>query len=475
MAEQELRELLTEFQTLPQSEHHSFLSTIVNNFSYSNTIFAALVQFEDRPKPPDLLEQLCTLLFTIYRGEDLKFRQFSLQFIPALCYIYLQSCGIERGQGLSSLETLLVALHNLELGEGQPSRPAFKIPSLNVSSIYHESSCIAENRIFAVPDTHEREKERGGSVRRPPPQQVSSINGQNRGRVMDFLFGVYSSLLGEYCRPSLELSCRTSTRMVTRGFHSSGGRKSHRRNTSFGSDSGVRSPRHCQSRVLLPSSVYLELIQLGYFAIFNGYPGVGVQLVKDIEFRGRHDSLANVLLVSRAVLQLATRASGSIQEPHMATPSQLTKNMITNASFRTKKLEADIARVETEEEERMGVISEEQEQEDKAGLEKVAGTDDKVNIADKIKAKMENVRENVRMPDGMRIRKKERGEGGEAGGERKERSSEKKERRREKLRSESRGVREEPELEEGLRLASLAPSDMGALHSPEATTTFLQQ
>ena len=25
-------------------------------------------------------------------------RQFSLQFIPALCYIYLQSCGIERGQ-----------------------------------------------------------------------------------------------------------------------------------------------------------------------------------------------------------------------------------------------------------------------------------------------------------------------------------------------------------------------------------------
>ena len=68
----------------------------------------------------------------------------------------------------------------------------------------------------------------------------------------------------------------------------------------------------------------------------------------------------------------------------MATPSQLTKNMITNASFRsaskihvkyqiyltdrkidtlvtfgfrTKKMEADIARVETEEDgERMGVI-----------------------------------------------------------------------------------------------------------------------
>jgi len=67
--------------------------------------------------------------------------------------------------------------------------------------------------------------------------------------------------------------------------------------------------------------------------------------------------LANVLLVSRAVLQLASRATGTPQEPHMSTPSQLTKNMITNASFRTKKMEADIARVETEEDgERMGVI-----------------------------------------------------------------------------------------------------------------------
>ena len=46
MADQELRELLTEFQNLAESEHHSFISTIVNNFNYSNTIFAALVLFE---------------------------------------------------------------------------------------------------------------------------------------------------------------------------------------------------------------------------------------------------------------------------------------------------------------------------------------------------------------------------------------------------------------------------------------------
>ena len=46
MADQELREILTEFQNLAESEHHSFLSTIVHNFSYSNSIFGALVLFE---------------------------------------------------------------------------------------------------------------------------------------------------------------------------------------------------------------------------------------------------------------------------------------------------------------------------------------------------------------------------------------------------------------------------------------------
>ena len=74
---------------------------------------------------------------------------------------------------------------------------------------------------------------------------------------------------------------------------------------------------------------------------------------------------------------------------------------------RTKKLEGDIPRVEADDEaaagERMGVISEEAETETertnkiKDG-EAVADGVDKVNIAEKIKAKMENVRDNVRIP-----------------------------------------------------------------------------
>ena len=45
----------------------------------------------------------------------------------------------------------------------------------------------------------------------------------------------------------------------------------------------------------------------------------------------------------------SSSSSVTIEAPPISTPSVLTKNMITNASFRTKKLECDIPRVESEE------------------------------------------------------------------------------------------------------------------------------
>ena len=133
---------------------------------------------------------------------------------------------------------------------------------------------------------------------------------------------------------------------------------------------------------------------------------VGLQLSKDIEFRARHDSYANVIIVSKAVFQLASSSSARIEAPPISTPSVLTKNMITNASFRTKKLECDIPRVETEEEagnlntDKMGIITEEGEVDveriNKLNLKESSDAPDgadKVKIAEKIKAKMDNVRE----------------------------------------------------------------------------------
>ena len=159
MADQDLRELLTEFKNLAESEHHSFLNTIVNNFSHASTIFGALLLFEvnsylnsrtpvhpnfqDRPKPSELLQPLCDLLLTIYRTGEIEFRQFSLQYLPNLAYLYLQVLNnyhfflillalfffiknYSDRNSYHSIETLLVAIHNIEVGEETGKTKSFK-------------------------------------------------------------------------------------------------------------------------------------------------------------------------------------------------------------------------------------------------------------------------------------------------------------------------------------------------------------
>merc|ERR1719228_1731553 len=177
-----------------------------------------------------------------------------------------------------------------------------------------------------------------------------------------------------------------------------------------------------------------------------------------------------------------------VEAPHISTPSQLTKNMITNASFRTKKLEGDIPRIETDEDaangERMGVISEEAETEmDKSNRikenEAVVDGVDKVNIADKIKAKMENVRDNVRIPtrkkEKEKEKEKERGVSESSDKEERSKNVEKKEKKSKDKRSDAKNslmADHEFSSEEYIRMNTL-PSETLAIHSPESGNTSI--
>ena len=152
----------------------------------------------------------------------------------------------------------------------------------------------------------------------------------------------------------------------------------------------------------------------------------GLKLARAIEYRAQYESVPTVILVSRAVTQLADSSGGNIVEAPaitVATPSVLTKNMITNASFRTKKLEGDIPRVENDEDaklaaEKMGMIAEEAEADVermnkmnlKEGQDALDGEhgENKVKIGEKFKAKMENVKENVKENVRLPIRKKDK-------------------------------------------------------------------
>ncbi|XP_023339775.1 hyccin-like isoform X2 [Eurytemora carolleeae] len=381
MVEDELVEILTEYKTIAESEHNSFVSTLVNNPNFAQVVFNSLQGFEERGKGSDVLGQLCDLLFSIYR-RDPEYKSFALQFLPHLAFIYLLNYGEKDEFGC--IETWLIGIHNIESADTS----SFRIPSLNQNSIYHESNQILESRQSSL---SEMERGPGITVKRIPPMQIKSFNSMNKMPVIAFLFSVYTGRLPDIQRISGEYTCKLCSRMITRGFNF-GTKKGHRRNLSYGSDSGMRSPRVLPNRLHLSSALLLEILQIGHWAIFNQCFGVGMHLIRDIEFRARHSSMDSVLLVSRALLQMAPNGPSIEEQRYISTPSQLSKNIITNASFRTKKLEGDIPRLEDDEgpsslESKMTIITEEEEE---GGQETRKGRDME-NIADKIKARMENV------------------------------------------------------------------------------------
>lgn len=107
-------------------------------------------------------------------------------------------------------------------------------------------------------------------------------------------------------------------------------------------------------RIPLTSSFLVELIHAIYFAMFNGFGTVAIQTLEDIHNRACFEMYTELILVTSAVRNsLHANPSGQPSDGPMGlsvalTPSTNTvttavsKSMITNASFRTKKLPDDI-------------------------------------------------------------------------------------------------------------------------------------
>lgn len=107
-------------------------------------------------------------------------------------------------------------------------------------------------------------------------------------------------------------------------------------------------------RIPLSSAFLVELVHAIYFAMFNGFGTVAIQTLEDIHNRACFEMYTELILITSAVRNsLHANPSGQPSDGPMGlsvalTPSTNTvttavsKSMITNASFRTKKLPDDI-------------------------------------------------------------------------------------------------------------------------------------
>ncbi|KAG4078815.1 hypothetical protein HA402_015405 [Bradysia odoriphaga] len=341
MAESIVTDWLSDYASLQQFEIRSFASQHEHNHEIAHALFTIL---NERLKYPDLLHSICNQFHSFYRSTETVLRKFTLQFVPTLIYIYLNSVAQGDKKSCRSVETLLISVYNIEITneDGQAKTVSFRMPVLAQASIYHEEKSLHAS------DLKRWEENSNKDVNWGPLQQVESINAQNRLKVVTALMFVYNQQLSLVPKSALSHLCRVSSQLANQGFSKMG----HAHRSSYGSDPNNAIVPKPLCRIPMSSQFLLELLHAVYFAMFNEFGSIAIQSVDDIHNRACYELFPEVILVTNAIKNsLHANPSGQPSDGPMGisvalTPTTSTvtvsKSMITNASFRTKKLPDDI-------------------------------------------------------------------------------------------------------------------------------------
>ncbi|XP_055687831.1 hyccin isoform X1 [Lutzomyia longipalpis] len=356
MAESLVTDWIADYTSLEDpSEIRTFAAQHEHNHEIASALFTIL---NERHKYSDLLHSICNQFYSFYKSNETELRRFTLQFVPILIYNYLNAVSQGDKKSCRSIEMLLIVIYNIEISneDGQPRVVSFRMPVLAQASIYHE-----EKSLHAT-DLRRWEENCNRDVAWGPMPEVEHLNAQNRLKVMTALMFVYNQQLSQIQKPALYHLCRTATQLVNQGFTRIG--SGHRANCGP-TDPNAGMASRPLPRIPVSASFLLELLQAVYFAMFNEFASVAIQTIDDIHNRACYEMFPETILVTNAVRNsLHVNPSGQPSDGPMGisvalTPSTTTvtvsKSMITNASFRAKKLPDDIP-IQAPKEEGGGVV-----------------------------------------------------------------------------------------------------------------------
>ncbi|XP_067120864.1 hyccin [Centruroides vittatus] len=366
MADIIVREWLADYKTLNSSELHSFANIINENGELLQSLFTI---FEERKYYQEFLDPVCHQLFSFYRSPEKELKEFTLQFIPSLIGLYLGIVSRGEQKSFRCVEILLLGIYNLEVIDslGKPIIQSFRIPSISKPSIYHEPISLSH----AVLTEHALSKLEYGdnrSITIGPFPEVEKINATNRLQVMTILMRIYNQSIGSMSKYSHHALCKMCSKTVRQGYP----RINVGLKLPYNTDSSVYPNPRTVHRIPISSPFLLELIHAVYFSMFNGLSAPGLQALDDLHFRAAQELLSDVLLVTNGIRNsLKVNPSGQPNDgpmgisvalsPTTATTS-VSKTIITNASFRTKKLPDDIPiqkEGNTKDSSQLGAITEE--------------------------------------------------------------------------------------------------------------------
>ncbi|XP_004525974.1 hyccin [Ceratitis capitata] len=345
MAESIVQDWLADYRRI-QNQPAEVSSFAVDHETDPEIAEAIYTIFSERQRHEILVHEICQQFLAFYRAPEDSLKKFPLQFIPVLIYTYLHAVAAGDKKGARSIETLLICIYNAEISteDGGQHVVTFRMPILAQASVYHEEKNLP------MTDLRRWEENCNREIKWGPHAQIEAITAQNRLRIMTALMFCYNQQVSLTQKSALIHLCRVASQLVNQGFS-----KQHAHRISYGSDSGgTLVPKSITPRIPLSSSFLVELVHAIYFAMFNGFGTVAIQTLDDIHHRACFEMYTELILVTSAVRNsLHANPSGQPSDGPMGLSVALTpatntvttaisKSMITNASFRTKKLPDDI-------------------------------------------------------------------------------------------------------------------------------------
>ncbi|XP_075536906.1 PI4KA lipid kinase complex subunit hyccin [Dermacentor variabilis] len=340
MADSIVRDFLLDCKSVTEAEVHTFANTIRDN---NELIEAIILVLEEKEYHRDFLEPLCEQLFIFFQAQEEALRQFAHFFLPCVIGNYLSSVHRrDLRKSLNCLEILLLGAYNLQIldHEGKPATTLYHIPSISKPSIYHEPISLPQPQLT---ENMLSKLEHGeGKATQGPYLAVDSLSASNRLHVAMVLMRVYNQSISTMPQASRASFCKMCSRVVNQGTLETV------RRMSF--DSSL--PGSFAPRVNLNSQVLLEMLQAIYYSMFNGLFALAHQALNDIHRRAMQQMYSDVLVVTSAIKnslmasQCGQPAEGpmgiSVAISPTTSTTTVSKAIITNASFRTKKLPDDI-------------------------------------------------------------------------------------------------------------------------------------
>nr|SVE76886.1 EOG090X02H3 [Daphnia lumholtzi]SVE77482.1 EOG090X02H3 [Daphnia lumholtzi]SVE78112.1 EOG090X02H3 [Daphnia lumholtzi]SVE78740.1 EOG090X02H3 [Daphnia lumholtzi] len=325
--DEDMRVFITEW--LKDGQNDVWNKSLSSNSDMIEAIFSLIEEWKSNK---ELFNILCIRLFGYYRESNMESKVFSLQFVPSLIYSYLSAIAQGERKDAGSIQTFLLAIYNLEAGgEAQnPKTQSFRIPNIAQPSIYHDTSAIAsssltESALKRLDPTNRI------TVKFGPHPHLNSFNAENRLPAMAALLRIYSNYLSLYSKSTLSETCMAFRRLVAQGYT----------RNSEGSP-----------RIPLSSNLLIEMLHLIYSLTMEDedLASGARQTLEAVQRRVEMELMAAPMLLSAAMADSSHLSiKGEHSSPQLMSSGAnggsaraMWKSMITNASFRTKKLPDDI-------------------------------------------------------------------------------------------------------------------------------------